>query len=279
MRKALTIVPRALLLVLPAILAPTVGSAQAPALDFSYTVQAGTVVEGCGGIAGRCTDFALHGELSIRLEPGTSAAVLTSATLAVVSEEMGSFPLELPLGDMVGSFDPGAIRFSSREDPELGQFLEWTMFRAGTGLVLQGVFFEGCCDRFTFDFRNVSFEEKTTGEPSTVLLLGGGRFVVRARWTDFEGKQGTGKAVGLGKDSGYFWFFDAGNTEITVKVLDACRGFERFWVFAAGMTNVEVELVVTDLVAGVERVYGNAMGATFETILDTDAFATCDARP
>ena len=68
------------------------------------------------------------------------------------------------------------------------------------------------------------------------------------------------------------------NTEITVKLLDACNGFDRYWFFAAGMTNVEVEIVVTDLETGAEKVYGNAMGATFETILDTDAFATCGGR-
>ena len=56
-----------------------------------------------------------------------------------------------------------------------------------------------------------------------------------------------GRAVRLGSDSGYFWFFDPTNPEIFVKVLDACVApFERYWVFAAGLTDVETRLTVVD---------------------------------
>lgn len=55
--------------------------------------------------------------------------------------------------------------------------------------------------------------------------------------------------VQLTGDTGYFWFFNASNVELVVKVLDACH-FGRFWVFAGGLTNVDVDLTVTDTATG-----------------------------
>ena len=65
-----------------------------------------------------------------------------------------------------------------------------------------------------------------------------------------------------------------------VKVLDACvEPFNHFWVFAAGLTNVEVALTVTDTWAGVEWTYLNPLGEAFPPILGTDALPTCGAAP
>ena len=50
----------------------------------------------------------------------------------------------------------------------------------------------------------------------------------------------------LTDDSGYLWFFDADNIELIVKVLDGCGVNNRYWVFAGGLTNVEVDIIVTD---------------------------------
>ena len=78
------------------------------------------------------------------------------------------------------------------------------------------------------------------------------------------------------RDTGLFWFFDQGNVELVVKVLDACAPpFDRFWVFASGLTNVEVDLRVTDTMTDEVRVYRNAQAQSFQPIQDTDAFATC----
>jgi hypothetical protein len=77
-------------------------------------------------------------------------------------------------------------------------------------------------------------------------------------------------------DTGTFWFFAEDNVEVVVKVLDACApGFDRFWVFLAGLTNVEVGVEVCDTLQGVARRNVNAPGAPFRPIQDTDAFATC----
>ncbi len=107
----------------------------------------------------------------------------------------------------------------------------------------------------------------------TALCLGG-RFKVEARWQT-AGGSGAAQAAGLGADSGRFWFFDEDNTELTVKVLDACAEFDRFWVFASGMTNVEVLLTVTDTMTGRTRQYFNPQDRIFAPVQDVQAFATC----
>lgn len=112
-------------------------------------------------------------------------------------------------------------------------------------------------------------------EPLTIGGKGGAQFDVTVTWRDANGNQGVGHPWALTPDTGYFDFFDPDNVELVVKVLDACSFNDRFWVFAGGLTNVEVEIVVTDRLSGVERVYRNPLGESFLPIQDTDAFATC----
>ena len=81
--------------------------------------------------------------------------------------------------------------------------------------------------------------------------------------------------MALTPDSGYFWFFDPANVELTVKVLNGCAVNNHYWVFAAGLTNVNVVLTVTDTQTGQTKSYTNPQGRTYLTILDTGAFATC----
>jgi hypothetical protein len=78
--------------------------------------------------------------------------------------------------------------------------------------------------------------------------------------------------VGITGDTGYFWFFAPDNAEILLKVLDACAINGHFWVFAAGLTDVEVELTVTDTEGGAERVYRNPLGRPYELVRDVQAF-------
>ncbi len=110
---------------------------------------------------------------------------------------------------------------------------------------------------------------------ATNLCLSGGRFQVNARWTTSDGKSGDGQAVRLTTDTGYFWFFNPANAEMTIKVLNACSFNGKYWVFAGGMTDVQVDITVTDTKTGAVRTYKNALGTPFVTITDTGAFATC----
>ncbi|HYU35572.1 MAG TPA: vanadium-dependent haloperoxidase [Thermoanaerobaculia bacterium] len=108
----------------------------------------------------------------------------------------------------------------------------------------------------------------------TTLCLTGGRFKAEAQWRSAE-SSGAGNAVSLGDDSGRFWFFAPDNTEVVVKVLDACAGFDRYWVFASGLTNVQVTLTVTDTRSGQVRRYFNPLDRPFVPVQDVGAFATC----
>ena len=109
---------------------------------------------------------------------------------------------------------------------------------------------------------------------ATTLCLNNGRFRVRATWRLRNGQSGAGNMIPLTSDTGYFWFFDPANVEVVVKVLNACtRG--NYWVFASGLTNVQVTLTVTDTQSGVTRTYQNPQGTPFQPIQDTRAFSTC----
>lgn len=107
------------------------------------------------------------------------------------------------------------------------------------------------------------------------LCLSGGRFQVRADFRTPDGSSGSATAVGLTPDTGYFWFFNPENIEMVIKVLNGCGLNARFWVFAAGLTNVEVTLTVTDTQNGRVKTYLNPLNTAFVPIQDTSAFSTC----
>jgi hypothetical protein len=46
-------------------------------------------------------------------------------------------------------------------------------------------------------------------------------------------------------------------------------------VFASGLTNVEVELTVTDTQTGATAMYHNPLDQSFQSIQDTSALKTC----
>lgn len=106
------------------------------------------------------------------------------------------------------------------------------------------------------------------------LCLEDGRFRVQVEWMDPTGNGGLAHAEQVTDDSGEFWFFQPDNIELIVKALDACVDpFDRYWVFAAGLTNVEVEIMVTDTATDTTRTYDNPQGNPFDPVLDTTAFA------
>ena len=108
------------------------------------------------------------------------------------------------------------------------------------------------------------------------LCLSNGRFSVFTRWRTDDGRTGQGHGVKLTSDSGYFWIFNSANIEIVTKVLRACSlPPPAYWVFAAGLTNVEVTLFVTDMHTGDVKSYLNPLGTAFRPVQDTGAFATC----
>jgi hypothetical protein len=117
----------------------------------------------------------------------------------------------------------------------------------------------------------------TVRPPATTLPLFGGRFTATLRWTDpRDDSQHVAQAVRLADASGYFWFFDSGNVELTVKMLDARPLNGRFWVFVASMTTVPYTLTLEDRESPCAgplcslRFYSSAGGN--ENAIDLDAF-------
>ena len=106
------------------------------------------------------------------------------------------------------------------------------------------------------------------------LCLHAGRFRLSATWRDFAGGTGVAHPRPLpgNEGSGLLWFFGPDNTELTVKVLDACAISGRWWTFVSSSSTVEYTLTVTDTATGVTRSYRNPLGEVPRLIADTDAF-------
>jgi hypothetical protein len=122
----------------------------------------------------------------------------------------------------------------------------------------------------------------TVAPAPSALAFDGGRFLV----TLLHGavlQSGTviggqpAPLVQLTDESGYFWFFDSGNVEVTVKILDGTPVNNHFWLFAAGMTDRPFVLQVVDTQAVCDaapcppKLYANPAG-THQNIVDVVAF-------
>ena len=105
----------------------------------------------------------------------------------------------------------------------------------------------------------------------TRLCLNGGRFAAEVSWRDFQGNTGSGQAISVTGDTGYFWFFSSNNVELIVKVLDGRALNSNFWVFYGALSNVEYTMTVKDGVTGSVKSYVNPSG-TFASVGDTSAF-------
>jgi hypothetical protein len=116
------------------------------------------------------------------------------------------------------------------------------------------------------------------GGPSTctpnaaTLCLNGNRFKVEVAWrVASQGTGGSGVAVPLSGDTGYFWFFSSGNVELVVKAVDgrAVNGY--FWIFYGALSDVEYTITVTDTSNGAVKTYTSPQGQ-MASRADTAAF-------
>jgi hypothetical protein len=106
----------------------------------------------------------------------------------------------------------------------------------------------------------------------SALCLAGGRFRVGVRFVDpRDGIERQAVARPLTSDSGSFWFFAPDNLELMLKIVDGRPLNDRFWFFAAGLSDVAYEITVTDTQTGSERVYVNPRGK-LASRADTSAF-------
>jgi hypothetical protein len=107
------------------------------------------------------------------------------------------------------------------------------------------------------------------------ICLGGGRFRVTASWRGDEGRARSAGGRPLTRNTAAFWFFDPANIELVVKTLDGCGVNQRHWVFAGGLTDVEVALQVDDTGTGDSRTYFARGGRSFVPVRDSKAFPEC----
>jgi hypothetical protein len=115
------------------------------------------------------------------------------------------------------------------------------------------------------------------------LCLFGGKIGMSAIWrtafpVSVEGTtglvtQGRGRVVPPtpGLEGGLFWFFSSKNPELFVKVVDGCALNGRYWVFAAGLTNVNFDITFAFYPTSTGIVYSNPQGRLGFNLADTDA--------
>jgi hypothetical protein len=74
-----------------------------------------------------------------------------------------------------------------------------------------------------------------------------------------------------------FYSFQEGNVEVFVKMVAACAhpSLPGFWLFAAGATNTETEILVRDTDTGTTRRIHNPRAHVFDTVANTSAFLDC----
>ena len=70
---------------------------------------------------------------------------------------------------------------------------------------------------------------------------------------------------------GYYWFFTSNNVELAVKIVDGRLVNGKFWIFVAGLTNVEYDLTITDTQTGTVWNHHDGSGQ-LESFADVNAF-------
>ena len=110
--------------------------------------------------------------------------------------------------------------------------------------------------------------------PSATVACLAHRFRVEVTYDALpQNGTGPGNVVLESTESVKFTFFNPANIELILKVLDACAPpFNKWWVFAGGLTDVGVRIKVTDTKTGAARTYTSAKGNLFEAFADTSAF-------
>ncbi len=108
--------------------------------------------------------------------------------------------------------------------------------------------------------------------PETTPLVFDGGYRVQMCYETPAGDVGEGKAgIWASGESGLLWFFNRGNAEVLVKVLDGCDHNGHRWVFVAPVTDLAFNLYVTDSEGNTWPHY-NRQGDTASTRSDTRAF-------
>ena len=112
--------------------------------------------------------------------------------------------------------------------------------------------------------------------PTTTVLQFDGGYEVSMCYRTPDGDEGQAKSgIWASGQAGLLWFFDRGNAEVLVKVLDGCSHNGHRWAFVAPVTTLEFNLWVTGP-DGRRWTHSNRQGAAASTKADTRAFSCSD---
>lgn len=125
-------------------------------------------------------------------------------------------------------------------------------------------------------FDNLVFKPAgTCGTTPDRLCLNQDRFQVTSTFLTYASVSGVGMAQAMTGDTGYFWFFNPSNVEAVIKVINGCSFNGNYWIYAGGLTDVQMHLEVLDTRTGVSHVFNNPLGTPFQPIGDIGSFPTC----
>jgi hypothetical protein len=111
------------------------------------------------------------------------------------------------------------------------------------------------------------------GAAEALFLGDQGRFRVSVEFRDpFQnGATVQAKAIPLTGDTGAFWFFNASNIELMIKLLDGRPVNGRFWIYYGALSDVRYTITVTDTVTQKTKTYENTPGRLVSRA-DAEAF-------
>lgn len=162
--------------------------------------------------------------------------------------------------------DGAVLTFGSGNSPQTLDFFAPFTGLFDIGLTSLSSFKTG---DYTLSIQSVTGTGNCTIDAATQCLQNG-RFKVVVTWTA-PGQAGTGTAVPMTSDSGYFWFFNSANVELVIKVLDGRGVNGKFWVFYGALSNVQYTIRVTDTQTAITKFYTNPQGQ-LASVADTGAF-------
>jgi Bacterial pre-peptidase C-terminal domain len=191
----------------------------------------------------------------------------TAGDMVVIDLGSSDFDTYLALQDATSAVAAQNDDFGNSTNSHIA----FTLTSTGTWVVTVTSLFPQITGSYSVALQGVTAPQPGSCSTATSLCLGSSRFTVSVAWATTDGRTGSGQAVVLTDDTGYFWFFDPANVELVVKVLDG-RGINgHFWVFYGALSNVRYTITVNDTSDGRHRTYDNPQG-NLASFADTSAF-------
>jgi hypothetical protein len=168
----------------------------------------------------------------------------------------------------IQDFSSGTVLASSGSCGLTDDTCSFTYFVPASGTYLAGF--------GAYGFGSYTLTLTDSGGPSVcgdalTLCLSNSTYAVTVHWATTDGRSGSGTAVALTSDTGYFWFFSPSNVELVVKVLDGSGVNGHHWVFYGALSDVSYTITVTNRLTGASRIYTNPQG-NLASEADTEAF-------